>query len=63
MESFRQFLYFRALNSALISVEHLEDFLCSEETHADSPGDRGLIPGRVILLTQKIVLDSSLVNT
>ena len=30
---------------------------------ANGPGDRGLIPGRVILKTQKIVLDAALLNS
>ena len=30
---------------------------------ADAPGDLGSIPGRVILKTQKMVLDASLLNT
>ena len=30
---------------------------------ANSPGDRGSIPARVILKTQKMVLDASLLNT
>ena len=30
---------------------------------ANGPGDRGSIPGRVIPKTQKIVFDSSLLNT
>ena len=30
---------------------------------ANSPGDRGSIPGQVILKTQKMVLDSTLLNT
>ena len=30
---------------------------------AKSPGERGLIPGRVITKTQKIVLDSACLNT
>ena len=30
---------------------------------ANGPGDQGLIPGRVIPKTQKIVLDSALLNT
>ena len=30
---------------------------------ANGPGDRGLIPGRVIPKTQKMVLDASLLNT
>ena len=29
----------------------------------NGPGDQGLIPGRVILKTQKIVLDATLLNT
>ena len=30
---------------------------------ANGPGDRGSIPGRVILKTQKMVLDTALLNT
>ena len=30
---------------------------------ANGPGDRGLIPGRVIPKTQKMVLDAALLNT
>ena len=30
---------------------------------ANGPGDRGSIPGQVILETQKIVLDATLLNT
>ena len=30
---------------------------------ANGPGDLGSIPGRVILKTQKIVLDTTLLNT
>ena len=30
---------------------------------ANGPGDLGLIPGRVIPKTQKIVLDAALLNT
>ena len=30
---------------------------------ANDPGDRGSIPGRVILKTQKMVLDAALLNT
>ena len=30
---------------------------------ANGPGDRGSIPGRVIPKTQKMVLDSALLNT
>ena len=30
---------------------------------ANGPGDLGLIPGRVIQKTQKMVLDASLLNT
>ena len=30
---------------------------------AKDPGDRGSIPGRVILETQKMVLDATLLNT
>ena len=30
---------------------------------ANGPGDRGSIPGRIILKTQKMVLDSALLNT
>ena len=31
--------------------------------YASGPGDLGSIPGRVILKTQKMVLDASLLNT
>ena len=30
---------------------------------ANSPGDQGSIPGRVILKSQKMVLDAALLNT
>ena len=30
---------------------------------ANGPGDRGSTPGRVILTTQKLILDSALLNT
>ena len=30
---------------------------------ANGPGDRGSIPGQVILKTQKMVLDATLLNT
>ena len=30
---------------------------------ANGPGDRGSLPGRVILKTQKMVLDGTLLNT
>ena len=30
---------------------------------ANGPGDRGLIPGRVIPKTQKIILDAALLST
>ena len=30
---------------------------------ANSPGDRGSIPGRVLLKTQKMVFDAALLNT
>ena len=30
---------------------------------ANNPGDQGLIPGRVIPKTQKMVLDATLLNT
>ena len=30
---------------------------------ANDPGDRGSIPGRVILKTQKMVTDTALLNT
>ena len=38
-------------------------FSVSDTVFANSPGDRGSIPGRVIPKTEKIVLDAALVNT
>ena len=32
-------------------------------TFSNGPGDQGLIPGRVIPKTQKMVLDTALLNT
>ena len=38
-------------------------YIHSSEWFANRPGDLGLIPGRVIPKTQKMVLDASLLNT
>ena len=46
-----------------ISAEKLELFYKDDRVFANVPGDWGSISGRVIPKTQKMVLDTSLLNT
>ena len=48
----------------IIIIDYLKpDIGLAVRVFANSPGDLGSIPGRVIPKTQKIVLDASLLNT
>ena len=50
----------------MLSVEFFLLFIYLQlmsRVFANGPGDRGSIPGRVIPMTQKMVLDGTLLNT
>ena len=48
---------------ALLELYRLPDIGLAVRVFANGPGDLGSIPGRVIPKTQKMVLDTSLLNT
>ena len=61
-------------SSFCLNGEHMYTQICSNNTHyhysclvgrvfANGPGDQGSVPGRIILKTQKMVLDVPLFNT
>ena len=57
----RSFSGFYFISTSLFTDDQAIDLM--SRVFANSPGDRGSIPGRVIPKSQKMVLDAALLNT